>query len=138
MAKDTLQETMIRIIRYMKPFDQEDALWNWIRKIAKSALIDQVRQRKRLDIRDFFHLVSQIESEESMEEESLVLNDSLSSALSELNIQDRSLVEGKYFQGKSYELLALDHDLTPKAIESRLSRIRKKLKAMILEHMKNE
>ena len=62
----------------------------------------------------------------------------LESCMSNLSGEEQALVRGKYSQGKSYKELAVHLDTTPKAVESHLSRIRKKLKNMILIRMRNE
>jgi RNA polymerase sigma factor (sigma-70 family) len=64
------------------------------------------------------------------------LKTQLHACLAQLEQAERRLVQGKYLEGKSYELLAREHGLTPKAIESRLARIRKKLKSLMLRRLK--
>lgn len=136
-VKDAMQETMIRVLRNMKPFDEEQELWNWLRRIAKTALIDKARKKKRRDAR--FSLSSFVGEwpQERMEESSILL-EHLSHGLEKLATEDRELIEGKYLEEKSYENLALERGLTGKAVESRLGRVRKTLKALILERMSHE
>ncbi len=45
------------------------------------------------------------------------------------------MVEGKYLEGKSTKSLAAEYGLTPKGVESRLARTRKKLKTLILARL---
>ena len=50
--------------------------------------------------------------------------------------EDRSLLEEKYFEAQSYAEIAADRGLTEKAVESKLGRLRHKLKSCILAEMK--
>ena len=131
MVKDAVQDTMFRVIRYAKSFDGEAGFWNWLRKVSKTALIDQARRRKR-------SLTISSLPEVNEKEGSIVLLEHLSFGLKKLERKDRDLIEAKYLQNKSYEDLAREYHLSPRAVESRLGRIRKKLKALILERMKDE
>jgi RNA polymerase sigma-70 factor (ECF subfamily) len=136
-VKDAMQETMIRVIRNTKPFQEEPALWNWLRRVAKTALIDRVRKEKRRDAR--FTLSSFVgDRPEESADESPILLEHLSYGLERLEKEDRKLIEGKYLGERSYEDLAREQRCTAKAVESRLGRIRKKLKALILERMSHE
>ena len=44
----------------------------------------------------------------------------------------------KYLDTKTHKTLAQEHRLTPKAVESRLARIRKKLKDLLLKRLDHE
>jgi RNA polymerase sigma-70 factor (ECF subfamily) len=137
-VNDALQDTMMRVIRYMKPFEDEGALWNWIRKLAKSAFIDQARKRKRSDAHASISTLQEMPAEEDGKDPDLELMRHLTSSLDLLETEERRLIEGKYLQGKSYDTLARELGMTQKAVESRLARIRKRLKAMIVERLSHE
>jgi DNA-directed RNA polymerase specialized sigma24 family protein len=51
---------------------------------------------------------------------------------------ERLLLERKYFAEETARCLAEEFQVTEKAMESRLLRIRRKLKTMILDRLKNE
>lgn len=138
VVNDAMQDTMIRVIRYMKPFDDEPSFWNWLRRIAKSAFIDQLRTRKQMNPEASLPSMRAVEADERGTDPSEELKGHLSSSLAMLDAKDRGLVEGKYLEERSYEELARNRGITPKAVESRLGRIRKQLKALIMERMKNE
>jgi len=138
VVNDALQDCMIRIIKYMKPFHHQNDFWNWIRKVAKSALIDQARKRNRAGAKISLSSMQVDPPAQVKDDESTELDNHLQASLKALNEDDRSLIEGKYLEQKSYIDLAEQNKVTVKAVESRLSRIRKKLKAMILERLKNE
>lgn len=130
LVADALQDCMIRIVRHMKPFQDSGALWNWIRSLAKSAFIDQVRKRNRS--RAELPLVSELKEREDGDTE---LKEQLRACLKDLKPQEKRMIEGKYFLGKTYEELAKEERVTPKAIESRLARIRAKMRQRMLESL---
>jgi len=66
------------------------------------------------------------------------LNHHLVSALAQLEEEERQLVEGKYFQNQSVRELAQARGASEKAIESKLTRLRAKLKQAIIEQLKRE
>lgn len=134
-ARDSLQETMIRVIRYMKPFDDASAFWNWLRRIAKSSFIDQMRKTKRHDGLIPFSALEKTLDETAQADPDATLENILAGCLKRLRPDEQDLIEGKYMQSRSYAHLAEQLGVTPKAVESRLARIRRKLKAMILERL---
>src|ERR1041384_4194657 len=46
-AREALQETMIRLVRYARRFDSEEAFWSWLTVLARSAAVDAGRKRQR-------------------------------------------------------------------------------------------
>jgi RNA polymerase sigma-70 factor (ECF subfamily) len=141
LARDVLQETMLRVIRYVKPFEKEGDLWNWVRRLAKTALVDEWRRRRarRGIANDTFPMREGNPDKDGYREEegSAILLQHLESSLGLLDEGERRLVEGKYLEDKSVKELARETKCSPKAVESRLGRIRRKLKAFILERLKN-
>ena len=137
-VQEALQESMIRVVRHMKPFADEADLWNWLRRIARTALIDQVRRdrkSRRLTFPMSLADAMELADRDAAEDGSIELKHQLHLCLGELEPVERHLVEGKYLEGKSTKLLAAEHGLTPKAVESRLARTRKKLKTLILARL---
>lgn len=135
LARDALQESMMRVIKYMKRFDHEDDFWNWLRRIARSAFVDQVRRRKGADAALSISSLEEVLPMDKPEQADDDLIDLLHVGLDALNPGDRGLIEGKYIQGKSYDELAADLRISSKAVESRLARVRKTLKAILLERL---
>jgi RNA polymerase sigma factor (sigma-70 family) len=44
-ADDVYQETMLRVMRHARPFDDEVVFWSWLTVIARSAIADHWRRR---------------------------------------------------------------------------------------------
>lgn len=138
-AHEALQTTLIRVARHAKPFKAEAVFWSWLTVLARSAVIDEQRKKNRYFsflTRWFAHreIFPDISEEHSLSS----LSDSLQKALCKLNEEDRSLLEMKYYDGESVHDIAQTLLTSEKAIESRLSRLRQKLKTLILERLSHE
>ena len=94
-AGDALQDTMMRVIRYMKPFQDEGALWNWLRKIAKSAFIDLARKRRRPDTQASGSVLEAVPAEEIEDDPDLELMHHLTASLDLLEPDERKLIESE-------------------------------------------
>ncbi|MCP5536205.1 MAG: RNA polymerase sigma factor [Akkermansiaceae bacterium] len=125
MAKDAMQETLLRVVRYVKVFKDETVFWCWLTRLAKSSIADQCRQQGRFQ-RLRSRLLARDTTPDVPDEDGLLA--ALERGLGELREDDRKLIEGKYFEGRSVRDLAQEKGLTEKAVESRLGRIRGKIK----------
>jgi RNA polymerase sigma-70 factor (ECF subfamily) len=132
LANEALQQTYLRIARHARPCESEPMFEGWLRVVARSALHDCWRRR-----RSFWQLLqrrhadpSDAPSEEIREDQSLAI---LEAALSSLDAGDRELLEGKYFSGCDVRSLAEKLAISPKAVESRLTRARAELRRRLIE-----
>lgn len=141
-ARDALQETMIRVARHARPFDDERAFWAWLTKIARSAAIDAGRRESRF--RSFLHRLHEHvarpahaprRAEERGEE---TLLEHLLRCLPRLDPADRQMLEAKYLQRASVRQLAETLATSEKAVESRLTRARVRLRTLILQSIRHE
>lgn len=124
-ARELLQQAMIRVAKHARIFENESAFWSWLTVIARSCWIDEHRKRKRYTtFLDFFrrHQPEAIELSDPAE----VFSDLLDT----LSPGERELLEDKYVAGHSVRELAAARDTTEKAIESKLSRLREKLRSL--------
>ncbi|MDB6041229.1 MAG: polymerase sigma-70 factor, subfamily [Verrucomicrobiales bacterium] len=136
IAREALQLTLIRIVRHIKPVQSEEQLWSWLTVLAHSALVDEKRKRRRQnEILDRIFRRELTEQAPSMETEASLIP-ALTYSLAELETEERQLIEAKYFNALSVRQLAIG--TSEKAIESRLGRIRRKLKLAILNRLKRE
>ncbi len=138
-TQEALQSAMVRVVRNIKEFQDEQVLWGWLTVLARSSFIDLTRKRKRYG--SFLQrFTRQVEPEQPTPERAPEDGDvekSLDAALADLPMEDRELVEAKYLHGRSVRELAANAGNSEKAIESRLVRIRRKLKAALLERLKH-
>ena len=139
-AREALQSALLRVVRHIKVFPNEAVFWSWLTVLARSALSDQTRKRRRyLAFLDRFtwHTRAQQTSPGDAQTDLRLLG-LLESGLEALPFEERRLAEAKYFERRSVRELAEELGLSEKAVESRLGRIRHKLKAAILEGLKRE
>jgi RNA polymerase sigma-70 factor (ECF subfamily) len=131
---------MLRVVRYIKRFSDEKVFWSWLTVLARTAAIDEKRKQKR-----YFGLLARFfqrnhepwpatHAIEDPETELLAL---LQENLGNLSHDERDLLDRKYMQGESVAQIAATLELTPKAVESRLTRVREKLRQNILEDLKD-
>ncbi len=139
-AAEALQSALVRIVRHIKVFTSEAAFWSWLTVLARSALSDQTRKRRRyLAFLDRFtwHTRTQQTIPDHAEADARLLS-LLDTSLAALPFDERRLLEAKYLSRRSVHEMAQELDLSEKAIESRLVRIRRKLKTAILEGLRHE
>ena len=139
-AREALQSTLLRVVRHIKVFPSDAVFWSWLTVLARSALSDQNRKRRRYLAfleRFTWHARAQQAAPEEPEAEAR-LAALLETKLGVLPLDERRLVEAKYFERRSVREIAEAHNLSEKAVESRLVRIRQKLKAAILDGLTHE
>lgn len=136
-AREALQTTFLRIVRHVRRFDSEAVFWSWMTVLARSAAKDELRKQQRhgsfLD--RFFRTRDQEPPNVEADSRLAAL---LEKQLDQLPESDRALIVEKYLNGQAVKSIALQAQASEKAIDSRLVRIRKKLKAAILAELKDE
>ncbi len=134
LVMDALQDSMLRVLRYIKPFEEEQAFWGWLRRLARTALFDQLRRRNRTDrVERQLVLVPPADAAPGETNPEQRLLQAMHAALAQLPAPDRELVEAYYFEGLAQKELAEARDTTRKAIESKLARLRRKMKITMLD-----
>jgi DNA-directed RNA polymerase specialized sigma24 family protein len=122
-AREALQLAFVRVARHIKVFAEEPVFWSWLTVLARSALADETKKRRRyLSFLDRFTGQAAIELD----------------GTSDLPPEERELVEQKYFASRSVREIADEWQTTEKAVESKLSRVRKKLKDAMLANLNEE
>lgn len=139
-AREALQSALVRVVRYIKVFPSDAVFWSWLTVLGRSALSDQARKRRRylafLDRFTWHARAQQTAPDDSQAD--VRLGALLESGLETLPIDERRLLEAKYFARRSVREIAEELNLSEKAVDSRLVRIRHKLKNAILEGLKRE
>lgn len=139
-SREALQLALVRVVRHIKPFAAEEKFWSWLTVLARSALADEGRKRRR-----YFAFLERFTRQQ--ESTPAALNDGeadeqlralLAGKLAALPEDERQLVEQKYLLHQSVRVIADGQQTTEKAVESKLSRVRRKLKDAVLAELKNE
>jgi RNA polymerase sigma-70 factor (ECF subfamily) len=138
-AREALQATLTRVVRHIRVFSSEPAFWSWLTVLARSALSDQSRKHRRyLAFLERFSQHAAVENapvDEHADDRLQHLLERHNAALSE---DERWLVEAKYFAHRSVRDIAAELQTSEKTVESRLTRVRQKLKSTVLAELKNE
>ena len=138
-AREALQLTMMRVVRYIKVFRDDAVLWSWLTVLARSVAKDEGRKRSR-----YFRFIQRFISRGpptdtiSTGAEEQQLERTLEAELARLPPDEHEIIDRKYFAGDSVSEIAAALELTEKAVESRLVRIRRKLRQSILNGLANE
>jgi RNA polymerase sigma factor (sigma-70 family) len=135
-AREVCQAVFIKLTRRCDVFDDERRLWAWLCALAKNTFIDHCRLRQRLN--RFVPLAElSAEPDEHMNAEHR-LSDILHEALGALPPDERELIQAAYVDKRPLRELAEEAGQTYKAVESRLGRLRKKLKEEVLKDLRHE
>ncbi|HEX3720922.1 MAG TPA: sigma-70 family RNA polymerase sigma factor [Verrucomicrobiae bacterium] len=139
-AREALQLALVRVTRHIKVFEAEEKFWSWLTVLARSALTDERRKRGR-----YFAFLRRFASHSELEgiikydgEADETLGALLKAKLALLPDDEKQLIEQKYTARRSVREIAEECQTTEKAVESKLSRIRRKLKDAVLMELKNE
>jgi len=132
-AQEALQETLIRVARYARTFECEETFWCWIKAVARSVVRDGGRKHQRYAaLLQAFALQKPVAEPEPRESS---LRTALSEILDELSADDRRLIESKYLEGATVKELAARLGSTEKSVESKLLRLRQKLRGALLKKL---
>jgi RNA polymerase sigma-70 factor, ECF subfamily len=131
---------LVRVVRHIRPFASDAVFWGWLTVLARSALSDQSRKRRRyLAFLDRFtrHTPTESMAPDDGQADAQLLA-ALESGMATLPPDERDLVERKYLARLSVREIAAGLQTSEKAVESRLVRIRRKLKEAVLLSLKHE
>ena len=129
-AAELVQQTMLRAVRHMRRFDDDVVLWSWLTCLARCAAADEGRKRKRRLVL-FEKFAHWQETRRAGKNSNAPRVEAMERCLETLAPDDRALLEGKYFERQSYTDLAAEFGLSAKAVESRLGRLRARLRGAI-------
>ena len=139
LATELLQQTMIKVARHIRVFAEEAALWRWLTLLARTSAIDESRKSRRFfSFIDRFRFFTRGRSPEPPPAIPNTFDSVFAEQLERLAPEERSLLEKKYLEGLSVTEIAAAFNTTEKAIESRLSRTRAKLKTNVLDALSHE
>jgi RNA polymerase sigma-70 factor (ECF subfamily) len=135
-AREVLQTVLLKVSKRFQVFEDEGRLLAWLRQVARNAFIDDCRARGRAP--DFVSIEAIGAELQGATVAEHFLSASLRRALDELPAADRELLRAAYVDGQPLGEIAAESGQTYKAIESRLGRLRRKLKTGILTHLRHE
>ena len=138
-AREALQATFTRVVRHIRVFQDEPTFWSWLTVLARSARADDRRKRRRyLAFLDRFTRQAEIAPVTFSTPAADPLDELLNAELARLPSDERELIELKYLGSHSVREIASRLATTEKAVESRLTRIRRTLRGALLDKLKHE
>lgn len=134
-ASEIVQLTCLRVVRHIKVFHSEAAFQNWLSCLMRCTIIDLSRQIKRRNV-----LLEKLNHWQESRHTNPALTTptidyDLDDALASLPNDDANLIRMKYVEGWSTRELAEHGQTTVKAVESKLARLRKQLKALLTQSL---
>jgi RNA polymerase sigma factor (sigma-70 family) len=136
LAKEALQRTYLRVAKHVRSCEAEAMFKSWLRTVARTALQDCWRRQRSFTDLLFRKRQEPPELADPAGDDRLM--DELDAALARLDSADRTLLESKYFSGHDMRTLAEKLGITPKAVESKLTRareaLRRELRAALQRH----
>ncbi len=129
-AREVLQSVLVKLARGVPDFEHEQQLWKWLCTLCKNAFLDHCRSLKRQQRHAALdeHIAETGEESDSLQQ----LSELLGEALTALTPEERELVQAAYVDRRALAELAAENRQSYKAMESRLARLRSRLKARLL------
>jgi RNA polymerase sigma-70 factor (ECF subfamily) len=137
-AQEALQQTLLRVLRYVRVFESEETFWSWLKMLARSAARDAGRKQHRYAVllQQFAHHGRAATAPQPSVDDNRLVS-LLDESLNELEPTDRHLIEGKYLEAASVKELSANTGLTEKAVESRLLRLRRQLRERMINKLRS-
>ena len=137
ISRDVLQTVLIKAASKFPVSTTEGELWSWLAKVTRNALIDHMRQLLRRGRAANIRLgdVPELAIEPSADSWQMTW---LDSAIASLEPDDQQLLRAFYLERRSYSELAGFLGKTPKAVESKLARIRQELRSLLQRRRHDE
>jgi RNA polymerase sigma factor (sigma-70 family) len=135
MAAEAAHLAFIRAVRRVPETGHPDELWRWLTVLARSAFIDEWRRRRSRGslLRRWLDAAEPPEMSPPGSDPLALLDECLAT----LTADDRLLLEEKYFAQQPVRNLAAARDLAEKALESRLTRARERLRAALTQRLRH-
>jgi len=136
-ARELAQAVWVKVATHCQPCANDDALWAWLRCVTRNAFIDlwrarSARERRIVPLDDTAHHHAIIAQRES------VLSAGLRQILDALPADEQELLQAAYVDEKPLADIADSAGTSYKAVESRLGRLRARVRARLLKLLKDE
>ena len=134
LAEDVIQDLFVTVTVKWESFDQQKALYPWLKRIARNRAIDIIRSRSRefycqgqilLDLVDLSF--DEGDAQRSLEGRRLMTS-TLRTCIDGLNQLGKDLIRAFYSEGKNCASIASELDRSENSIYISLTRIRQKLR----------
>ncbi len=125
---DIVQGVYLRVLRHAKVIHDEQSFMAWLACLVRCEVIDHSRRKGRRSwLNERFQQWQQNRRETGGSDACGQLEDAMRS----LTTNDRNLIHRHYIDGWSQQKLAYEQRISVKAVESKLARLRKRLRHML-------
>ena len=121
-SEDILQETFIRLHKYIHRYDPNRKALNWVFSIAKNQIITHVSKRKEMTELD-------VDLVEAKKQICVEARDEVNKILSNLSEEEQTLIIEKFINEESYEEISVRKGIKAPNARQKVSRILKKLRS---------
>jgi RNA polymerase sigma factor (sigma-70 family) len=128
LARDLVQNVLLRVVRHGREFQSEAMFWAWLKQVARSCRVDWIRRNAKQPPPTEMLYEGASEADDDAD-----LHEALERGLDALSIEERELIERSYVRAEPHKQIAEELQTTPKAVESKLARIRQKLRQKVLQ-----
>jgi RNA polymerase sigma-70 factor, ECF subfamily len=135
-AREVVQTVVLKLAGRFKVFEREEELWSWLCRSARNAYVDHYRARQRQQ--RFLPLEPWGSAHAAPAKDEGTWRMALEQALNQLPPADSELLRAAYVDRQPLQTLADDSGQSYKALESRLARLRQKLKGHLLIQLRHE
>jgi RNA polymerase sigma-70 factor, ECF subfamily len=127
-AEDIAQEAFIKAFERLKDFDDTKSRFStWLYKIASNKAIDHLRARKRSVPSEDIEIFAETAAPDyAAGEQHRIVRDAVAALQPPAH---RQVVEAYYWQGKSYQQIADDLDISINTVRTRLRRAKQQLRS---------
>jgi RNA polymerase sigma-70 factor (ECF subfamily) len=123
---DVVQEAMLRVIRSIKPVDNEARLRAWLRLVVQTTALDLLRKERRRKAREMSRAASEVVVPPPVDEQTAWLTE----ALAGLDPEIVRMIELRFEQRWTLRRIGQALGLTTSAVDGRLRRVLKELRKM--------
>lgn len=126
-SAELVQRVYLRVLRHAKVFSSHEDFDAWLSCLTRCEVIDSGRREKRRSwLGERYQQWQELRRPAASRD-----SGDLEVALGRLEEDDRSLLVRHYVEGWSQEDLAREQETTVKAVESKLARLRKRLRGLL-------
>lgn len=138
LTSEALQQTWIRCVRHIRRFESEEALWSWLTVLARSSVNDEHRRQSRFFgfLQRLFESGPAVSADAEVPDPDRDLQELLESGLDRLDPGERALIEAKYVERRPTREIAAGMGTSEKAVESRLARLRARLREDVMRQLR--
>lgn len=129
IASDVLQESFVKIWQNSRSYDpSKGRLFTWLVRIVKNKSIDAIRKtRRKEEIQSELKIVHKNDRSDSSDP---TLNNDLNTVLSNLDKDQRNLIEHAYILGYSHPEIAEKFDIPLGTVKTRIRNAMKELRSI--------